>query len=161
MIKVALGTEKFPMVKVLEWIDRAIDEGHLSETEEIRVQSGSTTYSPKHGNITLTATVPYQEQMQDFIEARMCIIHAGMGNVLDLADLNKVPIIIPRDPALGEHLDGHQFDFCKVAEKELDLPIVYRYKQFVDAIKSYQPVRQFPSFKKPLVEFLIDTVEKA
>jgi UDP-N-acetylglucosamine transferase subunit ALG13 len=159
MIKVALGTEKFPMVKVLEWIDQAIDEGYIPKDEEIRVQSGSTVYTPRNANITMTPTVPFPIQMQDFKDARMSIIHAGMGNVLDLADLNKVPIVIPRDPRLGEHLDGHQLDFCTVAEKELDLPIVYRYSQFVEAIKNYQPVRSFPSFKKQLVEFLISAVE--
>ena len=159
MIKVALGTEKFPMVKVLEWLERAIDEGLIPADEEIRVQSGATLYTPKYKTITLTPIVQYPEQMADFKDARLSIIHAGMGNVLDLADLNKVPIVIPRDPALGEHLDGHQLDFCEVAKKELDLPIVYNYEEFAEAIKNYQAVRNFPSFKKPLVDFLVSVVE--
>lgn len=159
MIKVALGTEKFQFDRLMEWLDKAIDEGVLPDNEEILVQSGSTTYSPKHSNITMVPTVPYQQQMQEFQNARISIIHAGIGNVLDLADLQRVPIIVPRDPMRKEHVDSHQLDFCKVAERELALPIIYTYPQFVDAIKNYNPAREFPTFRKQLVDYLVSVVE--
>jgi UDP-N-acetylglucosamine transferase subunit ALG13 len=159
MIKVALGTEKFQFNRLMEWIDKAIDDGVLSETEEILVQSGSTVYTPKHNNIVMTPIVPYQEQMQEFKNARISIIHAGIGNVLDMADLNRVPIIVPRDPMRKEHVDGHQLNFCQIAEKELELPIVYTYVQFVEAIKNYDPEKTFPSYRKQLVEYLVSVVE--
>ena len=158
MIKVALGTEKFQFTRLMEWLDQAIDERVLPENEEILVQSGSTTYTPRHKNITMVPTVPYQQQMEEFKVARISIIHAGIGNVLDMVDLNRVPIIVPRVPK-GEHVDGHQMDFCKVAEKELGLPIVYNYEQFVSAIKNYNPDRTFPTFRKQLVDFLVSFVE--
>jgi UDP-N-acetylglucosamine transferase subunit ALG13 len=160
MIKVAIGTEKFPMVKVFKWLERAIDDGYLPKDEEILVQSGVTEYSPRYQNIKLIPTVPYQQQMQEFKDARICIIHAGMGNLLDLADLGRLPIIIPRDPKLGEHLDSHQLDFCKVAAQELPLPIAYTYEQFVVAIQHYKPETSFPSFKSDLVAYLISIVEQ-
>lgn len=160
MIKVALGTEKFQFTRLMEWLDQAIDEAVLPENEEILVQSGSTTYIPKHKNITMIPTVPFSQQMEEFKQARISIIHAGIGNVLDLVDLNKVPIIVPRDPMRKEHLDGHQLDFCKVAGPELNLPIAYTYNEFIEAIKNYNPQREFPSFKKGLVDFLVSVVEE-
>lgn len=159
MIKVALGTEKFSFLRVMEWLDQAIDDGVLSDTEQILVQSGTTKYDPRHSNIEMTPTVQYQQQMEEFKAARISIIHAGIGNVLDMVDLNRVPIIIPRDPMRKEHVDGHQLDFCQVAEKELELPIVYTYRQFIDAIQHYNPDRKFPSFRKQLVDYLVSVVE--
>ncbi len=159
MIKVALGTEKFQFTRVLEWLEKAIDDGILDKNEEIHVQSGSTQYKPKYANIKLIPTVPYQQQMEEFNASRISIIHAGIGNVLDMADLNRVPIIIPRDPMRQEHVDSHQLDFCQVAEKELSLPIVYTYNQFVDAIKNYNPNRTFPSFRQQLVDYLVSEIE--
>lgn len=160
MIKVALGTEKFQFTRLMEWLDQAIDDGLLPEKEEILVQSGATTYNPRHKNIVMVPTVPFQQQMAEFKEARISIIHAGIGNVLDLVDLRKVPIIVPRDPMRKEHLDGHQLDFCQVAGPELNLPIAYTYNEFTTALKNYNAQREFPSFKKELVDFLVSVVEK-
>jgi len=159
MIKVALGTENFQFTRVMEWLDQAIDDGVLSESEEILVQSGSTTYNPRHKNFVLTKTVPYGQQMEEFQAARISIIHAGIGNVLDMVDIGRVPIIVPRDPMRKEHLDGHQLDFCEVAGKELDLPIAYTYREFIDAIKNYNADRKFPTFRQELVAYLITAVE--
>lgn len=159
MIKVALGTEKFSFHRVLEWIDRAIDDGLISSEEEIIVQSGSTKYTSKHGNMTLIPTIPYGEQMENFKKAQMCIIHAGIGNFLDFADLHKMPIIIPRDPKLGEHLDNHQMDFTEVAKQELGLLVAFTYEEFADAIKNYKSEQVLPTFKPQLVEYLVSVVE--
>ncbi len=81
MIKIALGQEKFPFIRVLEWLEQAIDEGIISKEEKILVQSGNTHYVPRHNNITLTPFVPYQQQMEEFKNSRISIIHAGIGNV--------------------------------------------------------------------------------
>lgn len=159
MIKVALGTENFQFTRILEWLDRAIDDGVISADEEILVQAGSTIYSPAHQNIKLAKIVPYDQQMQEFRNARISIIHAGIGNVLDMVDIGRVPIIVPRDPARKEHLDGHQLDFCEIAEKELELPVVYTYHHFVEAIKKYNAKRKFPTFRTQLVEYLISILE--
>ncbi|PIY17051.1 hypothetical protein CO112_00040 [Candidatus Dojkabacteria bacterium CG_4_9_14_3_um_filter_150_Dojkabacteria_WS6_41_13] len=159
MIKVALGTEKFQFTRVLEWLDRALDDNVLDEQEEILVQAGSTNYIPRHKNMVLFTIVPYQQQIEEFKKARISIIHAGIGNVLDLADLDRVPIIIPRDPMRKEHLDGHQLDFCDVAGKELALPVAHTYKQFAEAIHNYNQDRKFPSFRKQLVDYLVSVVE--
>lgn len=159
MIKVALGTENFQFTRVMEWLERAIDDGAIPTDEEILVQAGSTSYSPKYSTIKMTKTVPYEQQMQEFRDARLCITHAGIGNVLDMVDLERVPIIVPRDPMRKEHLDGHQLDFCEIAGKELNLPIAYTYQEFVDAIKNYNADRKFPTFRQQLVEFLISAVE--
>jgi len=159
MIKVALGTENYPFPRAMEWLDQAIDDGVLSELEEILVQSGSTEYKPRHKNFVMTKTVPYGQQMDEFRAARISIIHAGIGNVLDMVDIGRVPIVIPRDPMRKEHIDSHQLDFCEVAGKELGLPVAYTYREFIDAIKNYNAERKFPTFRQQLVDFLISVVE--
>lgn len=159
MIRVALGQENFQFTRPLEWIDRAIDEGIIPKTEEVIVQAGTTKYSPRNANFKIFDFVDYDKQMEDFKNARIGIIHAGMGNILDFVDLNRVPIIIPRDPKLNEHLDNHQFEFCEVAKEELNLPIVYTYEEFIKELQSHNNKRVFPSMNKQLVDYLVSVVE--
>jgi UDP-N-acetylglucosamine transferase subunit ALG13 len=161
MIKITLGTEQFPFVRLLEWVDRAINDGYLSAREDILVQSGSTVYSPKHENMKLTPFVPYNEQMQQFADARIAIIHAGIGNTLDLVDLQKTPILVPRDPKYGEHIDGHQLDFAQHAKDDLHLPVAYTYEEFIAALSNYSAQAAFTSTKNELVHFLKEVVESS
>lgn len=159
MIKVAIGTEQYQFVRALEWLDKAIDDGIIPQDEEILVQAGSTKYKPRNKTIKMSTIVPYQQQMDEFKEARVCIIHAGIGNVLDMVDLNRVPIVIPRDPLRKEHIDAHQLEFCEVAKDDLHLPVVYTYNEFVAALQNYNPTQTFPTFKQQLVEYLVGVVE--
>jgi UDP-N-acetylglucosamine transferase subunit ALG13 len=45
-------------------------------------------------------------------EASAVICHGGPGTIMDARDAGHVPICVPRDPRLGEHVDGHQLRFA-------------------------------------------------
>ncbi|MCA1005055.1 glycosyltransferase [Rhodococcus hoagii] len=46
-------------------------------------------------------------------ECDVVITHAGIGNVLRILDKGKVPVVVPRRRARGEHVDDHQLELCK------------------------------------------------
>lgn len=46
-------------------------------------------------------------------ESDVVITHAGVGTILNLLDLGKFPVAVPRRPEFGEHVDGHQRQVCK------------------------------------------------
>ena len=46
-------------------------------------------------------------------DARVVVCHGGPGTIMLAATLGKMPIVMPRSSALGEHVDDHQVAFCK------------------------------------------------
>jgi hypothetical protein len=45
------------------------------------------------------------------------ICHGGPASIADAWQRGKIPIVVPRQQRLGEHVDDHQVDFClKFAE---------------------------------------------
>jgi UDP-N-acetylglucosamine--N-acetylmuramyl-(pentapeptide) pyrophosphoryl-undecaprenol N-acetylglucosamine transferase len=45
-------------------------------------------------------------------QADLVIAHAGVGAALEALSAGRCPIVVPRDPALGEHVDNHQTQFA-------------------------------------------------
>ncbi|MDN7120506.1 glycosyl transferase family 28 [Nocardioides sp. ChNu-153] len=47
--------------------------------------------------------------------ADVVVCHGGPGTIMDARRAGHVPVCVPRDPSLGEHVDGHQQRFAEVA----------------------------------------------
>jgi UDP-N-acetylglucosamine:LPS N-acetylglucosamine transferase len=67
--------------------------------------------------------------------ADVVIAQGGPGGIMDSRACGRVPIVVPRDPARGEHVDDHQQRFAAhllrrgkvaVAADEADLRILVR-----------------------------------
>ena len=43
--------------------------------------------------------------------ARIVITHGGPASILQALSLDKVPVVVPRSAAYGEHVDNHQIAF--------------------------------------------------
>jgi len=56
--------------------------------------------------------IPYGDLVARVRAARVVITHGGPGSIMTAFALGKVPVVVPRDPAYGEHVDGHQLQFC-------------------------------------------------
>ena len=42
----------------------------------------------------------------------MAVCHGGPGTIMDAREAGHVPLCVPRDPKLGEHVDDHQQRFA-------------------------------------------------
>lgn len=87
--------------------------------------------------------------------ADLIISHAGMGVIMDCIKYNKKLILVPRNPSLGEHIDGHQYEICEYFENNnKDINIVYDldnlYDSIIDVMDSSPPI--FEDSKKNLWE---------
>ncbi|MFJ5961874.1 glycosyltransferase [Pseudarthrobacter oxydans] len=49
-------------------------------------------------------------------QADTTITHAGVGTILQLLESGVCPVVIPRDPAKKEHVDGHQRFICDLLD---------------------------------------------
>ena len=112
MILVMLGTQNNDFHRLLEEIEKNIENGNINE--EVVVQAGFTKYkSDKMKIFSLTS----KEKLENLIkQADLIITHAGIGSIEMALEQNKKVIAIPRLKKFREHVNDHQKDI----ERKLD-----------------------------------------
>jgi len=108
LVLVAVGTDHHPFDRVIAWIDRWLEEGTLPA--RVIVQHG-TAAAPRlaEGHPLLD-----HETMQSAMaEADLVICHGGPATITEARRHGHLPICVPRDPRLGEHVDEHQQLFAR------------------------------------------------
>ena len=114
MIFVVLGTQKFQCNRLLQEIDKLIEEGKI--TEPVFAQIGHSDYIPK--NYMYTNFVQ-KEEFEDKISAcNLLITHSGVGTILNGINLKKPIIVFPRLKKYREHVDDHQLDIARAFSKK-------------------------------------------
>lgn len=105
------GTDHHPFDRMVSWIDLA-----ASRHPGLRfvVQHGTA------GPPTVAEGRAYlaHDEMVDLIEQAMLVVcHGGPGTIMDAREAGHVPLVMPRDPALGEHVDDHQQRFARLVSE--------------------------------------------
>ncbi len=113
MIFFSVGTERFPFDRLV----RAADSVQESLKEEpVFVQLGQSSWVPHY--CKWTAFLSYKELVERIVQARIVVMHAGVGSLLLCVQHGKIPIMIPRRKQFGEHVDDHQVELAmKMAER--------------------------------------------
>ncbi|USK28392.1 hypothetical protein LIT32_23640 [Bacillus sp. CMF21] len=110
MILVTLGTQKFPMNRVIDEIDRLIEVG-LVKREEIVIQNG---YS-KVSKYALCYKMISESKFESLLHATdLVICHGGTSSIVKSLKTNKKVIAIPRKSQFKEHVDNHQAEIVEV-----------------------------------------------
>ncbi len=106
MIFVILGTQDKKFTRLLDAIQKKIDEGKISKKEKIIVQAGCTRYKSK--NMQIIDYMPLRE-FEDYVDkADIIICHAGVGTILTALKKGKKIIAAARLKKYGEHVNDHQ-----------------------------------------------------
>lgn len=124
-----VGTDHHPFDRVVEWADRlaADSAGDL----EVVVQFGtSRPPTEAKGHEYLPGA-----ELDALIErATVVVSHGGPATIMQIRDSGQIPLVVPRDPARGEHVDGHQQRFVARLAVEGTVAHVESYEQLVDAV---------------------------
>ena len=107
MILVTLGTQKFQMDRLIQ----AVDELAESVSEEIFVQTGNSTYVPKH--CSSKSFVDAQEFQRRIEECSVLITHSGVGTIMRGIRAGKPVVVVPRLARYHEHVDDHQVQIAE------------------------------------------------
>ena len=107
MILVTLGTQKFQMDRLVQ----AVDELAEVVSEEIFVQSGNSTYEPKH--CSAQNCVDAQEFQKMIEECSVLITHSGVGTIMRGIRAGKPVVVVPRLAKYHEHVDDHQVQIAE------------------------------------------------
>lgn len=81
-----------------------------SQGVEITWQIGATSGEGLSGRVA--ASIPALELERLAREADVVVAHAGTGIALTCLRNGKLPILVPRRPELGEHVDDHQLQIA-------------------------------------------------
>jgi len=104
---VSVGTDHHQFDRLIQWIDEWRD---LYTDKVVVVQAGTSTPS-RHGDSR--DLIPHGDLLEMFREAVVVVSHGGPSTVMDARMSGRLPVVVPRDPGFGEHVDEHQLRFAE------------------------------------------------
>jgi len=150
LIFATLGTDEHPFTRLVEELERLVREGRIRE--RVVVQRGFTPYQ---GELLETYEIlPFDRLVNYIREARVVITHGGPGSIALSLLQGKVPVVVPRDPALGEHVDGHQIEFVRFLKERGSIIPVFRIEELGDVLEGYKEREVKYSLQERIDRFL-------
>lgn len=107
-VLVAVGTDKHPFDRLVDWLKHWHVE--TASLVELTIQHGHTRAPGVPGAVSFLGHSALQEAM---VEADLVVCHGGPATILEARRHGHLPIVVPRDPERGEHVDDHQQLFAR------------------------------------------------
>jgi len=160
MIFVIVGQERFPFDRLLRIIDEATARGEIGP--DVFGQTGCSHYQPKA--FPCESYLPLSRMRQLIQESRIVVTHGGVGCIVLCLSAGKIPVVVPREKRLGEHLDDHQVEFAAMLEAERSILVAHSPADLVYDINHYEKLivelaRPRPPQADALVSFLSRFIE--
>lgn len=161
MILVLLGTQNNSFHRLLEEIERNIENGNI--TEEVVVQAGYTKFEPstKKQKIEIFNTVP-KEDLDKLIEkANIVISHGGVGSMITANQKGKKVIAVPRYKMYHEHVNDHQLKTIEMFGKRnyvIATKNVQDLEQALKDIKDFIPVVYEKDERSKVIQIIEDFI---
>lgn len=138
MVLVLLGTQNNSFHRLLEEVQKNIDNGNIKE--EVVVQKGYTKFESK--DMKIYSQIPIEELKKLVDESDLVITHGGVGSILTALEKNKKVIAVPRLKQYSEHVNDHQLDIVKSfndAGYIIGLNSVEELGQALERVKEFVP----------------------
>lgn len=101
-------------------VDRILEV--IPAQDEITWQVGETLREDLPGRVHIT--MPADDLKREVSESDIVISHAGVGSAMQIMDLGKCPVLVPRRQTHGEHVDDHQEQIAReLANRGLALTV--------------------------------------
>lgn len=138
MILVLLGTQNNSFHRLLEEVEKNIENGNIKE--EVIVQAGFTKYESNKMNIFDEIS---RDKMDDLInKSDFIITHAGVGSIINALKKEKKVIVVPRLKKYNEHVNDHQLDIVRDLNSKgyiIGLEDVTILEEAIKKIKDFKP----------------------
>jgi UDP-N-acetylglucosamine transferase subunit ALG13 len=103
---VSVGTDHHRFDRLLDWAENWVAAAPFEV--DLFVQHGASR-APRIG--AGAELLPRLELLERYRRADIVVTQGGPGGIFDVASVGRLPIVVPRRPDLGEHVDGHQVIF--------------------------------------------------
>lgn len=153
MILVTLGTQDKSFTRLLDAIQRQIDNGNIKE--EVVVQAGTTKYESK--DMKIFDLIDRDEFAELIKKCDLLITHGGVGSIITGLKNNKKVIAAARLQKYGEHTNDHQI---QIIEKFTDTGLILGLDDFSELDKVLEKVKSFKPMKfKSNTDNMISLIE--
>lgn len=106
LVIVSVGTDHHEFNRMIEWMDAWTPKSDV----QVVIQRGTSKISEAWESREL---IPYKELLSLFGSSTVVVSHGGPSTVMDARYCKKFPIVLPRNPEFGEHVDHHQMEFAQ------------------------------------------------
>lgn len=107
-VLVAVGTDRHRFDRLIGWLEEWYPAA--ADRAELIVQYGHSRTPALAG---ATAFLDHDALQQAMARASLVVCHGGPATILEARRHRHLPIVVPRDPTLGEHVDDHQMLFAR------------------------------------------------
>lgn len=114
LVLVSVGTDFHKFDRLIGWIDRWVDKTGPGRVRCL-VQYGKSA-APVHAEGR--DFLDHAELQTAMAEAVAIVSHGGPATITEARRTGHLPLVVPRDPTLGEHVDGHQQRFVRRLAEE-------------------------------------------
>lgn len=114
----SVGTDHHPFHRMLEW--GAVASERLDV--DVLIQRGATPGRSDVETIDYLDGLDLADQMR---KADAVVCHGGPGTISLAVQCGHRPIVMPRDPTLGEHVDDHQQRYTAKLEREGSIDVAH------------------------------------
>lgn len=107
LVVLTVGTDAHPFDRVVRWVD-----DWAAAHPEVRAMAQWGTSAPaRHAD---GGDLLPRSELDELLRAADAVIsHGGPATLHQVREAGKLPLCVPRDPALGEHIDDHQQRFAR------------------------------------------------
>lgn len=159
MILVLLGTQNNSFHRLLEEIEKNIENGNINE--EVVIQAGYTKFESqtKKQQVTVFNTIPKNELDNLIEKANLVISHGGVGSMVTANQKGKKVIAVPRHKKYHEHVNDHQVETIQIFAKRgyvMPLNDVQELAKALKEVKDFNPT----IYKKDEKSNIIQIIEK-
>jgi beta-1,4-N-acetylglucosaminyltransferase len=149
MIFVTVGTHSIGFERLVKKMDEI-----ANKTEhKVVIQTGTTNYEPK--NAEWFKFRDYEDIINIIKSSDIIICHGGAGTLLDILNLNKPIIVVPRRKKFNEVHDDHEIELAESLKKTKNVTIIYYIENLEEAINELNlQISNNVKVDKNLVKFL-------
>ena len=157
MILVLLGTQNNSFKRLLEEVQKNIDNGNIKE--KVIVQKGFTKFESK--DMEMYKELPSEKINKLIEQANIVITHGGVGSIISSITRGKKVIAVPRLKKYKEHVNDHQLDIINSFNDNgyrIGIHCVEELGEALTKIKSFVPKKYIQNTGKVIniVENFID-----
>ncbi|WP_374286004.1 glycosyltransferase [Lactococcus sp.] len=141
MIFVTVGTHEQAFNRLIQKIDELVRDGEI--TEEVFMQIGYSTYEPKYSK--WARLIGYDDMEKYMREADVVITHGGPSTYMQVLQLGKIPVVVPRQEKYNEHVNNHQLWVSnQVLEKNYPILLCEEMNNLLFNIEKSKRLKELP-----------------
>lgn len=157
MILVTLGTQDKNFSRLLDAVQKQIDNGNIKD--EVIVQAGCTKYQSK--DMKIFDLLDQEEFKRLISECDLLITHGGVGSILTGLKNNKKVIAAARLSKYKEHMNDHQLQIIEKFSKSgyiLELKDFDKLDEVIEKSKKFKP-KKYQSNTENMIKLIENYID--